>query len=206
MSLAHQSTDSSSQNRFYERRSSVVFLKTKEAFGGLSNMAGGYPLRVNGIWIPTSEALYQACRFPDRPDVQRTILSEASPMTAKMRGKPFRDSTREDWEIVRVRIMKWTLRAKLVFHFREFSELLLATGDRPIVEQSRRDGFWGALPDGDEALIGMNVLGRLLMELRQEVAKGHEQDFKVLEPLNIPKFNLDGKPIETLVTKRSKLL
>ena len=30
--------------RTYYRADSVVFLKTKEAFGGLSNMAGDFPL------------------------------------------------------------------------------------------------------------------------------------------------------------------
>ena len=53
----------SDQTRIYQRDQCVVFLKTKEVFGGLSNMAGGYGLRVNGIHIPSSEALYQACRF-----------------------------------------------------------------------------------------------------------------------------------------------
>ncbi|MBK9605995.1 MAG: hypothetical protein IPO58_06030 [Betaproteobacteria bacterium] len=58
------------QTRTYDRASSVVFLKTDAPFGGLSNMAGKFPLWVNGIRILTSEALYQACRFPHRPEVQ----------------------------------------------------------------------------------------------------------------------------------------
>ena len=40
----------------------VVVYKTKEVFGGLSNMASGYPLQINGVCILTTEALYQACR------------------------------------------------------------------------------------------------------------------------------------------------
>jgi len=206
MNLVHQFDQSEAQARLYERRNSVVFLKTKEAFGGLSNMAGGYPLRVNGIWIATAEALYQACRFPDRPDVQRAIIAEASPMTAKMRGKPFREFTRSDWDSVRVRIMKWTIRAKMVFHFKEFSELLASTDGLPIVEQSRKDSFWGAIPNGEDTLVGMNVLGRLLMELRQEIEQRDEHDFRYLEPLDIPNFNLDGRPIEKLETRRTRLI
>ena len=60
-----------SQVRTYDPAASVVFLKTNERFGGLSNMAPGFPLRVNGVRIRTSEALYQACRFPHLPDVHR---------------------------------------------------------------------------------------------------------------------------------------
>ena len=75
-----------SQERKYDRASSVVFRKTDEPFGGLSNMASGFPLSLNGSRILTSEALYQACRFPHRPEVQRLIIEQKSPMTAKMKS------------------------------------------------------------------------------------------------------------------------
>ena len=91
--------------RTYDRSDSVVFRKTKEAFGGLSNMAGGFPLEVNGIRIRTSEALYQACRFPHLPEVQRLIIEQKSPMTAKMKGKPHRHETRPDWDRIRIKFM-----------------------------------------------------------------------------------------------------
>ena len=55
------------QSRTYDRANSAIFLKTREKHGGLSNMAGGFPLVVNGTEIRTSEALYQACRFPHLP-------------------------------------------------------------------------------------------------------------------------------------------
>jgi len=72
----------------YQRDECAIFLKTAERFGGLSNMAGGYALSINGIRIPTSEALYQACRFPDKPELQKIIIGQKSPMTAKMKPKP----------------------------------------------------------------------------------------------------------------------
>ena len=53
------------KTRTYDRASSVVFLKTDAPFGGLSNMAGGFPLQVQGTRIYTSEALY-------RPAASRT--------------------------------------------------------------------------------------------------------------------------------------
>ena len=60
--------------RTYVRSEVVVVYKTKETFGGLSNMASGFPLQINGVRILTSEALYQACRFPHMPEVQREII------------------------------------------------------------------------------------------------------------------------------------
>lgn len=47
----------------YKRSESVVFLKVKETWGEFSNMHA-MPLNVNGIRILTSEALYQALRYP----------------------------------------------------------------------------------------------------------------------------------------------
>ena len=95
-------------------------------------------LVINGIRIRTSEAIYQACRFPHMPDVQRLIINERSPMTAKMRSKPYRKVSRSDWNAVRVKIMRWSLRVKLAQNWSDFGRLLLATGDRPIVDSSRR--------------------------------------------------------------------
>jgi len=184
-----------SQTRTYDRAESVVFLKTNEQFGGLSNMASGFPLRVNGIRIFTSEALYQACRFPHRPELQRLIIGQASPMTAKMKSKPYRHDTRPDWDRVRVKIMRWCLHVKLVQNWDAFSELLLKTGDRPIVEQSRKDAFWGAKETEDGTLVGRNVLGRLLMELREAVKTGDKDTLLRAEPLQIPDFLLDGRLI-----------
>jgi putative DNA methylase len=184
--------------RTYDRATSVVFLKTKEAFGGLSNMAGGFPLRVNGFRILTSEALYQACRFPHLPYVQKLIIAEASPMTAKMKGKPHRSNSRPDWDAVRVKIMRWCLRVKLIQNFAEFSRLLLATRDRPIVEESRRDDFWGANPVEPNVLVGQNALGRLLMQLREEVRNGDWQPASEVPPLDLPEFLLLGRLIEPI--------
>ena len=191
--------------RTYQRSESVVFLKTKEKFGELSNMAAGFPLKVNDIKIRTSEALYQACRFPHKPDLQQKIIEAHSPMTAKMRGKPFRQETRKDWSNVRVDIMRWCLGVKLAQNWDKFSNLLLETEDLPIVEQSRKDSFWGAKADKEisETLVGMNVLGRLLMELREKLKKNNPEKLKNVKPLTISNFFLVGKPIETITEKES---
>ena len=196
-SLPKPRPDQDPRMREYERGNAVVFLKTNEPFGGLSNMAPGFPLRVNSAAIRTSEALYQACRFPHIPELQRRIIDQPSPMTAKMVGKPFRDNSRPDWERVRTKIMRWCLRVKLAQNFERFSSLLLATGDRPIVEQSRKDDFWGAKPESPSRLVGANILGRLLMELREIVRENGEALCDVA-PLELPDFMLFGRPIEAI--------
>lgn len=181
----------------YDPARCVSFRKTAERWGGLSNMAPGYPLRVLGEVVATSEALYQACRFPDHPELQRTILLTKNPMKAKMITKPVRHLTRPDWETggVRVVAMQWALRVKLVQNSAKFGTLLTSTGAAPIVEDSHKDRFWGAVMQ-DGLLVGENVLGKLLVDLRDEILSVGAPIH--VEPPEIPGFTLLGKPLPPL--------
>ncbi len=166
-------------------------------------MAAGFPVDVGGTRLLTSEALYQACRFPHDPLVQRLIIEERSPMAAKMRSKPFRKDSRPDWDDIRVNVMHWCLRVKLAQNFESFGELLLSTDDKPIVEESRRDAFWGARPQDDGSLVGRNVLGRLLTELREEL-RAHPSSLREVDPLDIPEFLLLGASIGRVTASDEK--
>lgn len=191
------------EHRVYQRSESVVFRKTNERFGGLSNMAPGFPLKVNGVKVLTCEALYQACRFPHRSDLQQIIIAQISPMTAKMKSKPFRKDSRPDWDEVRVSVMRWCLRVKLAQNWDRFASLLRDTGDRPIVEDSRKDDFWGAMPVDPEVLKGTNVLGRLLMELRTFVTGPQADRYRIVEPPRIPQFHLLNNPVGVIDSSQS---
>ena len=188
------------QIRTYHRPDSAVFLKTKERFGGLSNMAGGFPLLVNNVRIRTSEALYQACRFPHLPHIQRQIIEQKSPMTAKMKGKPHRHNSRKDWNAVRIKIMRWCLEVKLAQNWEKFGAALLETGDLPIVEHSRRDDFWGAIPMDNDTLVGVNALGRLLMELRENLKADTGTRLQTVEPINIVDLLLYERQIARIIS------
>ncbi len=178
---------------------SCVFRKTKEKYGGFSNMSAGYPLLVNGIQIRTSEALYQACRFPDYPDIQKLILGQASPMLAKRIMYPYRrDFSRENWDELKVEIMSWCLKVKLIQNHYNFGRLLDSTGQMSIVEDSHKDQFWGTVrnKNNNGLLVGKNVLGRLLEELRLFYRENRENIHSLtVPPLEIPKFKLLGEEI-----------
>jgi ribA/ribD-fused uncharacterized protein len=187
---------SKDQMRTYNKREVAFFRTTTGEFGPLSNMAPDFPIFLVGVRILTVEALYQACRFPDYPDVQRLIIDQTSPMTAKMKSKKYRERTRSDWDDVRVNVMRWCLRVKLENNWQRFGEVLERTGTRPIVEESTKDSFWGAKPQDDGTLFGMNVLGRLLMELRErfrDVNEGRAQEIKYP---TVPHLLLFGQPLE----------
>tara|TARA_Y100000590_G_scaffold237999_1_gene267780 strand:+ start:271 stop:930 length:660 start_codon:yes stop_codon:yes gene_type:complete len=180
----------------YHHKQSITFRKTKEAFGGLSNMAAGFELSINEVAIRTSEAIYQACRYPHMPEIQEKIIEQRSPMAAKMVGKPFRDKTRDDWDDVRVHVMEWCLKVKLAQNFISFGSLLEKTYNKKIVEDSHKDDFWGAISDKDgKILTGQNYLGRLLMKLRKSYFSDHKYNLLKVKPLKIPDFNLYSNPI-----------
>lgn len=102
---------------------------------------------------------------------------------------------------MRVKVMRWCLRVKLAQNWSAFSRLLLATGDRPIVEESRRDEFWGAKPVNADTLVGVNALGRLLMELREEIKQSNGERLRRVEPLPLEDFMIFGTPIAPIGTR-----
>jgi ribA/ribD-fused uncharacterized protein len=189
--------------RTYDKKDVVFFRTTTGEFGPLSNMAPDFPIFVNGTRIPTSEALYQAFRFPDHPEIQRLIIDQMSPMTAKMKSKKYRDQTRDDWDDVRVNIMRWCLRIKLQNNWEKFGRILERTEQRPIVEESVKDEFWGAKPK-DGSLVGGNVLGRLLMELRDQFRDVEIGRAVHLKYPSIPRLFLFGELAEPLLEKTER--
>jgi len=178
----------------------ISFYKVDEPFGALSNMSGKYfHLQVNDVLIRSSEALYQACRFPNRPDLQKLIIEDKSPKGAKMRAKKYRaEFTRPDFESIKVDLMFWCLKVKLSQHPIDFGRLLERTSHKNIVEISKADNFWGALKNKENEfeLQGKNVLGQLLMLLREYYLdnKGKMTLLKV-DPLPIIDFKLLDQPI-----------
>ncbi len=69
---------------------------------------------------------------------------------------------RQDWDQVKVKVMREALTAKFGQH-PELAAVLEATGNALIVEHTENDKYWGDGGDGS----GENMLGRLLMEIRE---------------------------------------
>jgi hypothetical protein len=117
----------------------------------------------DGIDYPTVEHAFQAMKSTDLHE--RTAISVLdTPGKAKRAGKNLK--LREDWEIMKVGVMKQALMSK----FRDNAELrekLFATGSAILVEGNQHgDHYWGA--DG----YGENMLGHLLMKLRTTLDPG----------------------------------
>lgn len=188
---------SKNRRKQYDPQRCIVFSQTKAPFGELSNMCAGFQIKVNGELIRTAEALYQACRYPHLPNVQEDILAERSPMTAKMVSRRHAKESREDWDKIRIEVMRWCLKVKVLQHWDVLREIFTKTDGKLIVEKSRKDDFWGAKETKKKTLRGANVLGQLLMEVRDRVASSDNVPTVVLPP-HIPNFLLLGKPIDII--------
>jgi ribA/ribD-fused uncharacterized protein len=88
-------------------------------------------------------------------------------MIAARMGRDRKKPLRRDWESVKTDIMREVVRAKFTQHA-DIRKVLLATGDATIVEHTANDSFWGDGGDGS----GKNMLGRILMEVREELKRG----------------------------------
>lgn len=183
--------------REYQIKNVITFAKTNGHFGALSNMAPGFNLFINEVNIQSTEILYQACRFPLFPNIQEEIIRTQNPMDAKNISRKYIQYSRQDWDKVKFKIMKWCIEVKMIQNFDNFSNILLSTEDKIIVEYSKKDEIWGAtLKDDKTTLIGKNALGRLLMELREKVKTREINKSTILFPPNISAFILFGNLIE----------
>ena len=131
-------------------------------FRFLSNF---YPacIVIKGIEYPTVEHAYQAAKTNDR-GLKLTVAAVYSPGAAKRMGPKL--PLRPDWEQVKLDTMRTLLRLKFTRH-PDLRAQLLATGDAELVEGNTwNDTFWGVCNG-----VGCNQLGKILMEIRRELAE-----------------------------------
>jgi len=121
-----------------------------------------------GAYYPTSEHAYQASKTMSR--IWRTKIATApTSRIAKQLGR--KAPLRHDWPMVKVPIMRAVVRAKFTQH-PELAKMLLATGDAQLIEGNTwNDAVWGCIRDQTGAWKGQNWLGRILMEVREELRK-----------------------------------
>ena len=139
----------------------ILFYSTRERpYGCFSNFsAHGFVL--DDIWWPTSEHYFQAQKFAGTPYVEH-VRQATSPKEAAHLGRQRDFPLRPDWETVKDNVMRQAVLCKFETHA-DVRAILLATGDEEIIEKTTHDYYWGCGADGSER----NMLGRLLMEVRQ---------------------------------------
>lgn len=141
-----------------------VFFYEQE-FYVLSNFSS-FRLHWEGVDFDTSEHAYHWAKFPAAEDVRSAILTARSAHEAFKMAQTYKRFRRPDWDHVKVGIMREILMLKVQQH-EYVKRKLLETGDRLLIEDSWRDGYWGWGP----SRLGQNMLGKLWMQIRAEIAR-----------------------------------
>ena len=152
----------------------VWFKKVAEEYGWMGNMAP-YPIKFDGKVWRTSEALFQSMRFDD-DSVKEIIRGEKSPMGAKMKAKKNRDQmVVVPMSELDVENMRKCVKMKFDAH-PQLKRQLMNTKDSFIYEDignrnGERHKFWGAKKLSESEGDGNNMMGKILMDLREEYLK-----------------------------------
>ncbi|MEN9207253.1 MAG: NADAR family protein [Gloeomargarita sp. GMQP_bins_44] len=145
----------------------IYFYRVEEPYGFLSNFSP-HPIVLDGQLWPTVEHYYQAQKFVGTPhgDLVDYIRQLPTPEQAAQTGRNPRYQRRPDWDQVKREVMLKAVRCKFHSH-PDLARQLLATGDAELIENSPTDWYWGCGADGR----GCNHLGRILMQVRQELRR-----------------------------------
>ena len=149
----------------YPETECVPFREVEGEWGIFSNFAHT-PIQYEGVTYKSSEQLFQMMKFTDE-DVRNAVYAANNPkFTSKHYEKTHR---RNDWGMIVVDAMKQCLQLKYE-QSEEFRKALERSKGKYIVEdqssfkKSWADS-WGVQRQG-EFYVGPNLMGRLLMELR----------------------------------------
>ena len=154
----------------YPAEKCAPFCKVENRWGLFSNF-GNTPIQIEGITFSCVEKLFQCLKFEDL-EVLRDIYKlpgQQIKMMAKHWVKVGKERT--DWGKHIVDAMKFCLNLKYD-QVPEFRKVLEESKDLYIVEDqttfsSKNANTWGVKLKGEE-YVGPNLMGRLLMELRDK--------------------------------------
>ena len=163
----------------------------------LSNFWIDDPIVWNGRSFDTSEHAYQWSKTDDpeekelilfvwlQGDNNEVIVKPSTPGQAKRMGD--RVTKRPNWDEIKSGIMLDILRAKFSQN-KKLRKMLLDTGDAILIEGNTWcDNFWGSCHCEKCGNKGRNVLGQLLMQVREELR---------CEPKRTRCFPCLGLPVE----------
>lgn len=136
------------------------YVEREKPYGCFSNFsAHGFIL--DKLYWATSEHYFQAQKFVGTPYLEKVRQTKTPKDAAKM-GRDRSLPLRHDWEQGKDDVMRSGVLQKFKTHT-DIREILLATGDELLVENSPVDYCWGCGKDGS----GKNKLGQILVEVRE---------------------------------------
>lgn len=157
----------------------IPIRKVKEEWGILGNFAAA-KLVVDDVEFKNSEQLFQIMKFSDRETILKIYSRNGLRLKWAAKSGEKNGKCRQDWGKIIIDCMKFCLQTKYEQND-DFRAALNETKGHYIVEDQTKNNTskktgkvksadtWGVILEG-ENYVGSNLLGRLLMELRD---KGH---------------------------------
>lgn len=139
----------------------IYFHAKEEPFYEFTTFAP-YGFFSNNTFWQTAEHYFQAQKFP-KMALYEEVRQARTPAAARELAQLNRRRWRSDWNEVSDEVMREALRVKFEDN-PPLKQLLLSTGQRPLVAADQDDAIWGYGPDRQ----GQNKLGQMLMELRDQ--------------------------------------
>lgn len=127
----------------------------------LSNFSA-HEVSFEGETYKTAEHAYQVAKFRDT--VMRDKIRNAPSAYLAREWAQVKEGRTEGFEERKVAIMNAIMKAKAEQHA-DVREKLVATGDTILEKNHPLDAYWGTGADG----AGENVMGKLWMEIREEM-------------------------------------
>jgi ribA/ribD-fused uncharacterized protein len=155
----------------YPADKTVSFLKVDGEWGLLSNFART-PIVIDGVTFDCTEKLFQVIKFTDEESRKVIYSKKGQPIKMMARHQEKVGSVREDWGRIFIDVMKFCLMQKYS-QSEAFRKELERSKGMFIVEQQpnpkRPAGAYSAkLSEDGKTWRGPNIMGRLLMELRDK--------------------------------------
>ena len=145
----------------------IYFYKVNAPYGCFSNFSP-HPIELAGRKWATVEHYYQAHKFlgTDFEELMGQIHAAPTPELAAKIGRNPKHQSHPSWDLCKCEVMYGAVLQKFRTHL-DIQQILLATLDAEIIEDSPVDYFWGC----GTARTGINHLGRILMQVRADLNK-----------------------------------
>jgi ribA/ribD-fused uncharacterized protein len=155
----------------YPADKTAAFRKVAEEWGVLGNFAPT-PIVVGGVPFDCTEKLFQVMKFMDLESRKIIYSQKGQPIKMKAKHQEKVGVVRDDWGRIFIDAMKFCLMQKYT-QSESFKKELERSKGLFIVEQQanprRPAGAYSAkLSEDGKTWVGPNIMGRLLMELRDK--------------------------------------
>ena len=148
----------------------IKFKGEQDEFSNFYHITGGLQAYGQTFYSQEEAFQYRVAMESEQWDKMKDILEAKNGPAAYTIGKDVKKSSA--WESKEKRIMKELSYLK-VEACPEFKDKLLSSGNRPIIENTLNKK-WGIGADGN----GMNLMGKILVEVREEIRKSLSGDSK----------------------------